>query len=42
MAELAAALALGKLDPASAETVRGYIRRYLDRTRELLKSAWGA
>jgi len=42
MAELVAALALGKLDPASAETVRGYIRRYLDRTRELLKSAWGA
>ncbi|MFI5351946.1 MAG: hypothetical protein ACHQZS_03210 [Candidatus Binatales bacterium] len=42
MAELAAALALGKLDPASAETVRGYMRRYLDRTRELLKSSWGA
>jgi hypothetical protein len=42
MAELAAALALGKLDDESAETVRGYIRRYLDRTRELLKSAWGA
>ena len=42
MAELAAALALGKLDDASAETVRGYMRRYLDRTRTLLKSSWGA
>ncbi len=42
MAELAAALALGKLDPASAETVRGYMRRYLDRTRTLLKTNWGA
>ena len=42
MAELAAALALGKLDDASAEAVRGYLRRYLDRTRTLLKSSWGA
>ncbi len=42
MADLAAALALGKLDDAAAETVRGYLRRYLDRTRELLKSSWGA
>jgi len=42
MAELAAALALGKLDAAAAEAVRGYLRRYLDRTRELLKSSWGA
>jgi len=42
MANLAAALALGKLDDESAATVRGYMRRYLERTRELLKSAWGA
>ncbi len=42
MAELAAALVLGKLDAASAETVRGYIRRHLDRARTLLKSSWGA
>ncbi len=42
MAELAASLALGKLDDESAATVRGYMRRYLERTRELLKSAWGA
>ncbi len=41
MAELAAALALGKLDAAAAEAVRGYLRRYLDRTRALLKSSWG-
>jgi len=42
MAELVAALALGKLDDASAGIVRGYVRRYLDRTRTLLKNNWGA
>ncbi len=42
VAELAAALVLGKLDDASAEIVRGYMRRYLDRTRTLLKNNWGA
>ncbi len=42
IAELAAALALGRLDDRVAEPVRGYLRRYLDRTRDLLKANWGA
>ncbi len=42
MAELAAALALGRFDDSVAEKVRAYLRRYLDRTRGLLQSAWGA
>lgn len=42
MAELASALALGRLDDSAGEKVRAYLRRHLDRTRNLLQSAWGA
>ncbi len=42
MAELAASLAVGKLDDAAATQVRAYLRRYLDRARALLKSEWAA
>jgi hypothetical protein len=42
MAALAAALALDGLDHDVADQVRGYLRRYLDRTRNLLQTAWGA
>jgi hypothetical protein len=42
MAELASALALGQLDDCAGEKVRAYLRRYLDRARNLLQSAWGA
>ena len=41
IAELAAALALGELDDSTATIVRGYIRRYLERTRTLLQTQWG-
>lgn len=41
IAELAAALALTRLDDSVAEKVRAYLRRHLDRTRALLPSPWG-
>ena len=41
MAELAAALVLDKLDAPAADTIRGYMRRHLERARTLLKSSWG-
>jgi hypothetical protein len=36
ISELAAALALGRLDDPVARLVRAYLRRHLDRTREFL------
>jgi hypothetical protein len=41
MATFTSALALARLDDSAAQVIRGYIRRNLDRMRDLLPTMWG-